>query len=139
MSLRILVVEDEDSLRELISGLLTRNGYRVLAASTAPQALETVTGFEDPIHLLLTDIVLPGMNGLSLAKNLTVSRPATRVLFMSGYSEFPSEGRGNLPSDALLLQKPFTRDGLLRSVAEALLELPAMPPIPSMPAIKVMS
>ncbi len=129
----VLVVEDEDSLRELISGLLTRSGYQVLAASTAPQALETVSGFEDPIHLLLTDIVLPGMNGLSLAKNLIASRPATRVLFMSGYSEFQSEGRGNLPSDALLLQKPFTRDGLLRSVAEALLELPAMP------AMKVVS
>ena len=116
----VLLVEDEVSLRELILELLTRNGYRVLAASDGAQALETERSFAGPIHLLLTDVVLPGMSGPSLAKQLTASRPEMRALFISGYVEFKSDGSGSLPSDALLLQKPFTSDGLLSRVSEAL-------------------
>jgi two-component system cell cycle sensor histidine kinase/response regulator CckA len=116
----LLLVEDEDSLREMVLDLLTSKGYRVLAASSGAQALETERGFAGDIHLLLTDVVLPGMSGPALAKHLTSSRPEIRVLYMSGYAEFQSEGRGSLPAGALLLQKPFTRNVLLRQVAEAL-------------------
>ena len=116
----ILVVEDEASLRELILESLTRNGYRVLAASTGAEALEIERSLNGPIHLLLTDVVLPGMNGPSLAKRLTAIRPEMRVLLMSGYVEFESNGRGSVSLEAPLLQKPFTSDGLLSHVAEAL-------------------
>jgi signal transduction histidine kinase/CheY-like chemotaxis protein len=116
----ILLVEDEDSLRELVSGLLAREGYRVLSASTGAQALEIARNFNDPIHLLLTDVVLPGINGPTLVKALSPHLAEMKVLYMSGYSEFQSYGGGGLPFENPLLQKPFTRETLLRAVGEAL-------------------
>jgi PAS domain S-box-containing protein len=116
----VLLVEDEDSLRELVSELLGRNGYRVLSASNGAQALETANNFQGFIHLLLTDVVLPGIAGPILAKQLAASQPGMRILFMSGYSEFNSSGRGGLPPGARLLQKPFSKETLLRDVAETL-------------------
>jgi PAS domain S-box-containing protein len=116
----VLLVEDEDSLRELISELLERNGYHVLVASNGAQAIETAQSFQSPIHLLLTDVVLPGIGGPAVAKHLAASRPEMRVLYMSGYSEFNPNSRGSIPPDALLLQKPFTKEALLRDVAQAL-------------------
>jgi PAS domain S-box-containing protein len=116
----VLLVEDEDSLRELIAELLARDGYHVLAASNGAQAVETARSFQGPIHLLLTDIVLPGISGTAVAKHLAASRPEMKILYMSGYSEFHPSGRGSLPPDARLLQKPFTKETLLRDVAEAL-------------------
>jgi len=125
----VLLVEDEDSLRDLISELLERHGYRVLATSNGAQALETAGHCQDQIHLLLTDIVLPGIGGPVLAKQLAASRPVMRILYMSGYSEFNSFGHGDLPPGARLLHKPFTKETLLRDVAEALsasgVEIPA--------------
>jgi len=125
----VLLVEDEDLLRELISELLGRNGYRVLATSNGPQALETACRFQGQIHLLLTDVVLPGLSGPLLAKQLTASQPGISILYMSGYSEFNAFGHGSLPPGARLLQKPFTKEALLRDVAEALspagVEIPA--------------
>jgi FixJ family two-component response regulator len=69
---------------------------------------------------LLTDVILPGMRGPLLAKALAGSRPEMRVLYMSGYSEADPQARGNLPPDAHLLQKPFTKEALLREISEAL-------------------
>jgi PAS domain S-box-containing protein len=115
----VLVVEDEDSLRALISGLLAKNGYKVLTASAGPEALEIAQKAGGSIHLLLTDVVLPGMSGPSLATTLGSRFPEMRILYMSGYSEFESEGRGGgLPAGASLLQKPFTKDILLHRVNE---------------------
>jgi signal transduction histidine kinase/CheY-like chemotaxis protein len=116
----ILLVEDEDSLRELISELLTRHGYRVLSASTGAQALEILRTVNDRVHLLLADVVLPGMSGVALAKTLSASLPELRVLYISGYSEFQSYGHGGLPPGDRLLQKPFTMETLLREVSEVL-------------------
>ena len=116
----VLLVEDEDLLRGLISDVLKQNGYRVLAASTGGQAKELERTFAGPIHLLLTDVVLPGLSGPLLAKLLTAARPEMRVLFMSGYVEFQSDGSGGLSPDAFLLHKPFTSESLLAQVADAL-------------------
>jgi CheY-like chemotaxis protein len=116
----ILLVEDEDSLRELISGLLRRHGYRVLSASTGTQALEIARNFNDRVDLLLTDLVLPGMSGVLLAKTLSANLPELRILYMSGYSEFQSYDHGGLPPEKRLLQKPFTTETLLREVSEVL-------------------
>jgi PAS domain S-box-containing protein len=125
----VLLVENDDSLRGLVSDWLGRNGYRVLTASTGAQALDTARNFQDFIHLLLADIILPGISGPVLAKQLAAGRPGMRILYMSGYSEFSPSGRGALPPDARLLRKPFTKEALLHDVAEALssagVEIPA--------------
>jgi len=116
----ILLAEDEDSLRELISDLLQQNGYKVLVASCGAQALEIAGKYDGAIHLLLTDVVMPGMGGPTLAKNLAVVRPETKILFMSGYIEFHPAGSTRLPPDIQILQKPFSNDTLIRGVSNAL-------------------
>jgi PAS domain S-box-containing protein len=116
----VLLVEDEDSLRELVLELLGRNGYRVLSASNGAEALETAHRFQGFIHLLLADVVLPGISGPELASELATGQPEMKTIYMSGYSEFNSFGRGNLPAGARLLQKPFTKETLLREVAVTL-------------------
>jgi len=127
----ILAVEDEDSLLELVVELLERNGHRVLKACNGAQALEIARTFREPIHILLTDVVLPGISGPLLAERLNTEKPGIRTIYMSGYSDFNAFGSSNsgLPAEAKLLSKPFTREVLLRAVSEALLgvetEVPA--------------
>jgi PAS domain S-box-containing protein len=116
----ILLAEDEDSLRALISDLLQQNGYKVLAASCGAQALKMAESHDGPIHLLLSDIVMPGMGGPALAKNLAAVRPGTKILFMSGYIEFHSSGASPLPPDAHVMQKPFSNETLIQEVGKAL-------------------
>jgi PAS domain S-box-containing protein len=116
----VLVVEDEESLRDLISELLARHGYRVLTAPDGATALQIARANRGRIHLLLTDVVLPGIGGPLLAKELSSAQPEIRVLYMSGYSDFNSFSHGNFSSDTRLLQKPFTKEKLLQEVAEAL-------------------
>jgi two-component system, cell cycle sensor histidine kinase and response regulator CckA len=116
----VLVVEDEDSLRELISDVLSRNRYRVLIAKDGAQALQVARAHRHPIQLLLTDVVLPGISGLVLAKQLALEKPGVRILYMSGYSDFNAFGSSSLPADARFLQKPFTKESLLRDVADVL-------------------
>ena len=93
--------------------VLTRQGYRVLAASNGEAALAMSDRFPEPIHLLLTDVVMPGMDGRELAQRMAARRPSTKTLFMSGYAEPP------LPDD-ILLHKPITPDALARKVADVL-------------------
>jgi PAS domain S-box-containing protein len=114
----ILLVEDEESLRELTRNLLIRKGYKVLDAVSPSEAIETAQEYSDPIHLLLTDVVMPGMNGPSLAQKLAAIRPEMKVVYMSGYTGF-RHGQGP-ESQAVLLQKPFTRETLLRKLRDAL-------------------
>ena len=116
----VLVAEDDGALRELISEMLTRSGYRVLSAGTPVQAQRIEREFNGPIHLLLTDIVLPGMKGPALAEIVSSRRPEIRVLYMSGYSESDPKARAHLLTVGPLLRKPFTTDALLRTVSEAL-------------------
>ena len=116
----VLVAEDEDSLRELIVRSLTRSGYRVLSASDGPGALDAARACNGPIHLLLADVVLPGIGGPKLVEQLSAVRPDLRVLYMSGYSEFNAFGSGTPAPDSRLLHKPFAVETLLRGVADVL-------------------
>src|SRR6266853_2272658 len=103
----ILLVEDEESLRTLTRNQLEDSGYTVLEASCGSEAIRIARQHRGPIHLLLTDVVMPGMNGRVVAENLSASRPETRVVYMSGYMGFSDYGLTNL--DAIVIQKPFTR------------------------------
>jgi two-component system, cell cycle sensor histidine kinase and response regulator CckA len=123
----ILLAEDEDSLRALLSDLLEQHGYKVLLASCGAKALAVAEKYDGPIHLLLSDVVMPGMGGPALARNLAKVRPDTKILFMSGYIEFHSLGASNLPPDVQILQKPFSNDTLVRGVSEALGALELQP------------
>jgi len=114
----ILLVEDEDQVRNLARVILEREGYRILPASGAEEALELVRDAKQPIDLLLTDIVMPRMRGTELAKAARDLRPALKVLFMSGYTD--SGVRGALEEGAVLLQKPFTAAGLREKIRQVL-------------------
>jgi two-component system cell cycle sensor histidine kinase/response regulator CckA len=114
----ILLVEDAQPLRELASSLLAEDGYTVLEAGHPEQAVEIAKRYKGPIHLLLTDMVMPGMNGRVLADKLASIRPEMRVVFMSGYTGFTHSGL--IDSELILLAKPFTKDTLLRKLHEVL-------------------
>ena len=109
----ILVVEDEGSLREVIREMLEEKGYRVVLAGSGGEALEA-SAAEHPIHLLLTDIVMPGMNGRQVAERLTAQLAGLKVLYMSGYT-FDTLREG-LETQGIFLQKPFTAEVLTRKV-----------------------
>ncbi len=114
----VLVVEDEDAVRALVVASLERHGYRVLAAASGEEALRVAQDFREPIDLLLTDVVMPGMKGPDLAKRLKTLRPTTRVLLMSGYAAEVVTSADL--KDALLLSKPFSPAALTRAVRAAI-------------------
>ncbi len=116
----VLLVEDEGSLRALVADLLEQAGYKVLAASCGSRAMEIAESFKAPIHLMLTDVVMPGIGGPALAKKLGAARPDMKIMFMSGYIEFHSGENGGLPPGIQLLQKPFTNEALIREVGRVL-------------------
>ena len=116
----ILVVEDESALRALIKEVLQSLGYRVLEAPNGSEALVLAEWHHEPISLMLTDVVMPGMSGRELADRLVVLRPKTRVLFMSGYTDDAVFHHGVVPSGVPFLQKPFTSDALACKVREIL-------------------
>jgi CheY-like chemotaxis protein len=117
-SATVLVVEDEVSLRTFTCTLLQENGYRVLEAGDGEEALALADQYKEPIHLLLTDMIMPGMNGPAVAEKLALLHPEAKVLFMSGYTGFVS--RGLIDPHALLVSKPFTREELLRKIRQVL-------------------
>ena len=116
----VLVVEDDERVRALVSNILKKDGYRVLEAEHAEQAAEVAEGYHEPIDLLLTDVVMPGRNGRELAELIVRHRPATRVLFMSGYSNDAVLLRGVSATGAQFIQKPFTIDALTAKVRDVL-------------------
>jgi PAS domain S-box-containing protein len=116
----ILVVEDEPAVLALSQRALETHGYVVLAASDATTALRLVERHGGTIHLLLTDVVMPGMSGRDLADQLAARRPGTRVLYMSGYPGDAVVQHGELQPGAAFLQKPFSPDGLARKVRDVL-------------------
>jgi PAS domain S-box-containing protein len=115
----VLLVEDEDVVRELAARILEGAGYRVLQADSGDAALEFAGRPDERIDLVLTDVVMPGMNGRELAERLAPARPDARVLFMSGYADDTVLARG-IPGGRELLAKPFTPETLLREVRRAL-------------------
>ena len=114
----ILVVEDEPAVRAIVVSTLERAGYRVLVAGGPAEAIALSTGLEDPIDLLLTDMVMPDCTGEGLAAQLTARRPSLRVIMMSGYSE--GMGGRRLPDDAPFLAKPFSTEALISVIADVL-------------------
>ncbi|MBI5086134.1 MAG: response regulator [Acidobacteria bacterium] len=116
----VLVVEDEDAVRNLAKAILTARGYRVLEAANGEQAHWEARRHEGEIHLLLTDIVMPGMNGRVLSQQMLAMRPELRVVLMSGYAEDVVAHRGVLAQGVRFLQKPFTPDELAAAVRQAL-------------------
>ncbi len=116
----ILLVEDEDAVRNLIRRVLEVHGYKVLTAPSAEAALEVSRLHAGPLDLLLTDVVMPGLSGPKLAERLLVERPAVRIILMSGYAATTLEQKVLLEPASAFLQKPFTSEHLMRRVREVL-------------------
>lgn len=120
----ILVVDDAADVCELARDCLVAAGYRVLEARDGEEALRIANGHTEPIHLLLTDVVMPGLNGIELAGRLTRQRPDTKVLYMSGFAVVGAQTEqlscpGLQPGDPIL-PKPFSTEALTRKVREVL-------------------
>jgi two-component system, cell cycle sensor histidine kinase and response regulator CckA len=116
----VLVVEDQDEVRTLTCTILRGLGFEVLEASDGMEALLTSTAYKAPIRLLVTDVIMPGMNGRELAARLAPSRPEMRVIYMSGYTDRIMSTDGVLDSSVAYLQKPFTPDMLTQMVQRVL-------------------
>jgi CheY-like chemotaxis protein len=116
----ILVVEDDTAVRSVVADILRRDGYHVLAVADPSEALQLAREREQGIDLLVTDIIMPGMNGRELRDELTRRRPALPALFVSGYSEDVVSEQGALDEDVALLHKPFSVDELRERVRAVL-------------------
>jgi PAS domain S-box-containing protein len=116
----VLVAEDEEEVRKLAVRILEKQGYKVLEASQGEEALFISKKHEEPIHLLVTDVVMPGMSGRDLSERLTSLRPEIKILYMSGHSDSAIIHHGVLERGVNLLQKPFTPEALARKVREVL-------------------
>ncbi len=121
----ILLVEDEKGVRELAREFLTSSGYSVIEAEDGHTALELAAMHVGPIHLLLTDVVMPGISGKELAERVGQIRTGIKILYMSGYTDQAVVHHGILESDAVLLQKPFTLVTLASKLREILAAVPA--------------
>ena len=116
----VLVVEDDPSVRELVRQVLTPLGYKVLATAGGHDALRTSDAYDGPVDLLLTDVVMPGMNGKQLAEVLRMKRPGIKVLFMSGYAHNALSSQGMLEPGVAMIHKPFRTAALARQVRQVL-------------------
>lgn len=120
----VLVVDDEADVCELARDCLVAAGYRVLEARDGEEALRIAEGHPEPIHLLLTDVMMPRLNGVELAGRLTRQRPEMKVLYMSGFAVVGAQteqlsGPGLQPGDPIL-PKPFSTEALIRKIREVL-------------------
>jgi CheY-like chemotaxis protein len=116
----VLVVEDDDAVRELTTTMLRGQGYNVLDAGNGQEACRVAKAHTGRIHLLLTDVIMPGMNGKELSKLLLELYPQLKVLLMSGYAENVIARRGVLDSEVAFIQKPFTSDSLAGKIRQLL-------------------
>jgi two-component system, cell cycle sensor histidine kinase and response regulator CckA len=116
----VLIVEDEEMLRELATEILDFGGFKVLTAAKGDEALEICKNHPGEIHLLLTDVIMPEMNGRDLAERAQVLRPNIKVVYMSGYSNETITHSGIMQEDVPLIEKPFTTNLFLNKVREAL-------------------
>jgi len=116
----VLIVEDEEAVRALAKTALARKGYRVLEAANGGEALLLCESERAPIHLLVTDVVMPGLGGADLAQRLAPLRSEMKVLFISGYTDRAAARHGTMQPGAAYLEKPFSLDALARKVREVL-------------------
>ena len=114
----VLLVEDEESLRTLTRSILEQGGYTVIEAGNGLEAVELAEKYRGTIHTLLTDMVMPGMNGRTVAEKIVRLHPEARIAYMSGYTGFSSSEEANL--NGVIISKPFTRNQLLQKLSEAL-------------------
>ena len=121
---RILLVDDDAGVRDVVAFTLRRDGYEVDEERDGPSALELLRRHNEPIDLLLTDVVMPGMSGPDVAAAVSSLRPGTHVLYMSGYTDSAIVHHGVLEPGIAFLQKPFSADDLTRKV-RSLLDEPA--------------
>jgi PAS domain S-box-containing protein len=116
----VLLVEDEESVRQLVRETLAAKGYRVVEAENGESGIATAAQHDGKIDLVITDVVMPGMGGRELVRQLAQTRPQTKVLYLSGYTEDAILSEGSVESGAAFLQKPFTLQSLSRKVREVL-------------------
>jgi two-component system, cell cycle sensor histidine kinase and response regulator CckA len=114
----ILLVDDDEALRRFVWRILLEQGFHVIQASDGAEALEAASAYDQTIDLVLTDVIMPKVNGLALARGLLQERPGIRVLYMSGYME-KSMLLAKHP-ESVLLQKPFTPATLIAAVRQVL-------------------
>lgn len=115
----ILLVDDEPIVRRLVREMLKQSGYSVIEASNGQEALRLLRGSDCPVHLMLTDIIMPHMDGSELAKEMARFRPHTRVLFMSGYAS-DTNVRKITSIGGQCISKPFSLDGLRLAIRQML-------------------
>ena len=128
-SATILLVDDDEALRRLVRGILSQQGFHIIEASDGAEALQVASAYAEPIDLLLTDVIMPKVNGLLLARLLLHERPGIGLLYMSGYVE-KSILLAKHP-ESIVLQKPFTADALIAAVRQvAASKRAAMKPLP---------
>ena len=127
----ILIVEDEPALRQVTRRLLERNGYHVLAAAGGAEAIALAGISPGRIDLLLTDVIMPGMQGQEVATRFSAIQPSSRVLFMSGYTQGILGTQGVLAPGVELIEKPFSEASLLSKVREVLAGWPSQPAAPA--------
>lgn len=127
----VLLVEDDPSVRLLLVTMLEQANFHVTAAETPDEACELAGRHQGPLHLLLTDVILPGMNGHELARRLAPGRPDTRVLYISGYTGNAIAHHGVLDTETAFLQKPFSASMLLQTVRRVLAAPPGHFQLPS--------
>jgi len=123
----VLVIEDQPEVRRLIERTLSRRGYAVVAAADGAEALAVAHAHSGPLHVLLTDVVLPGASGREIARQLIAERAQLRVVYMSGYTDDTIVHHGVLEPGLAFIQKPFTGEALLRKLREVM-DAPLPPP-----------
>jgi CheY-like chemotaxis protein len=116
----ILIVEDNAEVRGLARRILQKQGYTLLEVQNGQEALQLVTQYPEPIHLVLTDMIMPGMNGKVLAEELLRRRPELKIIFMSGYANNIIAEPGDLNSQSAFVQKPFSAKTLVQKIQAAL-------------------
>jgi DNA-binding NtrC family response regulator len=116
----ILLVEDDDAVRVLVSRMLTRQRFKVIAFSSGSEAIEYIKSDDVEVDLLLTDVVMPKMSGKALSDTLHLARPGIKTIYMSGYSDEIIAKRGVLETGAHLIAKPFTTAEIVRMIHSVL-------------------
>jgi DNA-binding NtrC family response regulator len=116
----ILLTEDNQNVRQMVKNILTRQGYEVIEAEDGEDALNLLGSCDKDVHLLLTDVIMPGMNGRDLYNMALKKRPGLKVIYMSGYTDNVIEHYGVLNEEVRFIQKPFSPNDLINTLQEIL-------------------